>query len=343
MDHRPSTRNGFTLIELLVVIAIIAILVALLLPAVQQAREAARRSSCKNNLKQIGLALHNYHDTYSAFPPGNVIRSHHSTAWVHLLPQLEMGNVYDQLDFDPNIAFWFGHPNAGVNRPALNGTKVPAYSCPSSPLPDMKSQGCGSCTGYSSTQLFAGTYILIRGANDHPSTDNNASRGPVSQGGIFWHNSDAKMRDITDGTSNTMVVGEQSDYVFSGGGSTRQDVRPQGSSGFWMGSNSDTNDVSGNDSYSPGSSNPSNHHRCFNLTTIHDQVPIGYRGWLTPTGSGTPGTRREDCNTPLVSAHKGGVQALLADGSVRFLSDNINMQTARNLANKDDGNVLGEF
>ena len=142
-----SKRSGFTLIELLVVIAIIAILVALLLPAVQQAREAARRSSCKNNLKQMGLALHNYHDTYRVFPPGNVIKSHHSTAFLHMLPQLEMGNVYDQLDFAPNIAFWFGHPNAAVNRPALDGTKVPAYFCPSSPLPDTKNQGCSSCTG----------------------------------------------------------------------------------------------------------------------------------------------------------------------------------------------------
>lgn len=334
-----AKRNGFTLIELLVVIAIIAILVALLLPAVQQAREAARRSSCKNNLKQMGLALHNYHDTYNVFPPGNVIANHHSTAWVHLLPQLEAGNVYDQLDFNRNVGFYFGATSAAANRPALNGTKIPAYSCPSSPLPDTKNQPCGACTGYTDTTLFAGSYILIRGANDHSSTDNTASRGPVSQGGIFWHNSNARMRDITDGTSNTMVIGEQGDYVFSSG-NTRQDPRTQGASGFWMGHNADSNDVSGNGTYDSSSTNSA---RCFNLTTIHDQVPIGFRGWLTADGSGSPGTRREDCNTPLVSAHKGGVQILLGDGAVRFLSENVNMQTARNLANKNDGNVIGEF
>jgi len=338
-------RTGFTLIELLVVIAIIAILVALLLPAVQQAREAARRSSCKNNLKQIGLALHNYHDTYNVFPPGNVIRGHHSSAFVHLLPQLEMGNVYDQLDFNNSTAFWFGSANAAPNRPALNGTKVPTYFCPSSPLEDTRNQTCGSCAGYSDTTLFAGTYVLIRGANDHPSTDREALRGPVSKGGIFWHNSNARMRDITDGTSNTMVIGENGDYVYQGG-TTRKDSRPMGQSGFWMGQNTDSNDVSGNKTYgTEGNTGTASmdYSRCYLMTTIHDQVPIGFRGWLTADGSGSPGTKSNDCNSALVSAHKGGVQILLADGSVRFLSENINMQTARNLANKDDGNVLGEF
>lgn len=346
MKALPRSRSAFTLIELLVVIAIIAILVALLLPAVQQAREAARRSSCKNNLKQMGLALHNYHDTYNVFPPGNVVRGHHSTAFVHLLPQLEMGNVYDQLQFDNITGFWFGSPNAAPNRPALNGTKVPAYFCPSSPLEDTRNQSCGSCSGYSNTTLFAGTYVLIRGANDHSSTDNNAARGPVSQGGIFWHNSNARMRDITDGTSNTMVIGEQSDYVYSGGGSTRQDGRPQGNSGFWMGQSVDDNDVNGNNTYGTNGTSGTtdmNFSRCYLMTTIHNQVPIGFRGWLTSDGAGSAGTRNNDCNSALISPHKGGVQILLADGSVRFLSDNVNMQTARNLANKDDGNVLGEF
>ena len=340
-----SCYSGFTLIELLVVIAIIAILVALLLPAVQQAREAARRSSCKNNLKQIGLALHNYHDVHNTFPPGNVINSHHATFWVYLLPFVEYGNVYDRIQFEMPVNFWFGNNNSGVNRPALHGTKVPTFFCPSSPLPDIRATGCATaCTGFTNTDLFAGTYVGIRGANDHSTTDNIAQRGPVSRGGLFFHNSRVKMRDITDGTSNTIAIGEQGDFAINTS-NAKVDTRPLGS-GIWMGHNVDSNDVNGNGTYSTNNSTPSsdlNHHRCFNLTTIHNQVPINFRGVLTPDGSGIPGTRANDCNTALISAHKGGVQVALVDGSVKFLSDSLNMQTLRNLVNKDDGNVLGEF
>ena len=309
----PRSRSAFTLIELLVVIAIIAILVALLLPAVQQAREAARRSSCKNNLKQMGLALHNYHDTYNVFPPGNVVRGHHSTAFVHLLPQLEMGNVYDQLQFDNITGFWFGSPNAAPNRPALNGTKVPAYFCPSSPLEETRNQSCGSCSGYSNTTLFAGTYVLIRGANDHSSTDNNAARGPVSQGGIFWHNSNARMRDITDGTSNTLMVGERE----AKSNTRRRD-------GIWVGTNGSKDN-------------------------FFDNIGHGYA--IAPTGSSDAGIRVRTKinydgtadNVAYSSFHKGGAQFVLADGSVRFLSENMNEQNFAWLGQRNDGQVLGEF
>ncbi len=339
----PLRRSAFTLIELLVVIAIIAILVALLLPAVQQAREAARRSSCKNNLKQIGLALHNYHDTHNVFPPGNVIRGHGPSLWVFLLPGVEMGNVYDRLDFNPGSAFWFGGAGSVNNSPAINGTKVPVFACPSNPMPEFRSHTVP--TPNTVTNVFQGSYVAIRGANDHSSTDHNAQRGPVSRGGIFFHNSAGRMRDITDGTSNTIVIGEQSNYTTSGA-DTRYDVRTY--NGPWMGQSVDTNDVSGNNTYSSNNTTPSgdgNHHRCFNLTTIHHNVPINSRTVAVAT-AGTPstaGSTREQCNTPLLSAHKGGVQVLLGDGSVRFLSENLDMQTLRNLANKDDGNVLGEF
>ncbi|HCS50903.1 DUF1559 domain-containing protein [Rubinisphaera sp.] len=338
--HTNRVRSAFTLIELLVVIAIIAILVALLLPAVQQAREAARRSSCKNNLKQIGLALHNYHDTHRAFPPGNIIRGHHSTGWVHLLPFVEFGNVYDGLDFNPASSFYFGSNNSAPNQPSLSGTMVPVYTCPSSPMPDRVNQSCTGCTFPNST-LQTASYVMIRGADDHPSTDNTAFRGPVSKGGMFFHNSKIRMRDITDGTSNTMAIGEQSNYIRNGT-NNKYDARPDGASGAWMGHNQRAQDVNGNGTYDPANNN--NNSRCFNLTTIHINVPIGLKNLLpAPDGTGIPGTRAQDCNTPLVSAHSGGVQILLADGGVRFISDNINMQTARNLANRDDGQVLGEF
>src|SRR5690606_10195612 len=121
-------HKGFTLIELLVVIAIIAILVALLLPAVQQAREAARRSSCKNNLKQLGLALHNYHDTYTLFPQGQFYIEggsswHGHSGWVSLLPFLEQNAIYDQ--WNHNL-----HVYSGTNS-SLRQNKLSAFQCPS--------------------------------------------------------------------------------------------------------------------------------------------------------------------------------------------------------------------
>ena len=144
-----SLRRGFTLIELLVVIAIIAILIALLLPAVQQAREAARRTQCKNNLKQIGLALHNYHDTHNQFPascvnpgsylanaggfvPAGMIRNH--TGYLFLLPMLEQSNLYNQINFSlpTGKADWNG-VGGGGEQAVLAKVKIPAFECPSDP------------------------------------------------------------------------------------------------------------------------------------------------------------------------------------------------------------------
>ena len=337
-------KRGFTLIELLVVIAIIAILIALLLPAVQQAREAARRSTCKNNLKQIGLALHNYHDTHRTFPPGNVVNGHHSSAWAHILPFIDQANIYNQLDFSPSSALWFGSPNASVNRAALHQTRISVYMCPSSAMDEMADQPCSSCTGYSSTTLMKGNYVLIRGANDDSTTDNTALRGPVSAGGIFFNNSRIRMRDIVDGTSNTFGVSEQSRYIQSGT-NLEYDARANNANGVWMGTNSDPDDANGNGTYGGGTSNSD---RCYNTTTIHHQVPIGLKVKLPnppdPNPAGIPDNRPAGgCNTPLVSAHEGGVHILLMDGAVRFISENLDMQTARNLANRKDRQVIGEF
>ncbi len=335
------TRTGFTLIELLVVIAIIAILIALLLPAVQQAREAARRTQCRNNLKQLGLAFHNYHDTHNMFPPGSVVRvqeTHYSTFWAHILPFLELAPVYNQLNFNASGSTFYLYGST-VNWQALNGTRIPANMCPSSPLPEMKSSAPPA--GPLNAQL--GSYIGIRGANDHRTTDQTASRGPVSKGGLLYHNSNSRMRDVTDGTTNTMILGEQSDYSKDSAG-TRVDVRTGDS--IWLGNQSTPADVNGDGTYGliNGSPGGSVAFRCMNLTTIHHQVPINAKTVVSATaGSGTPVSSAQNCNTPLISPHSGGVNILLADGSVRFLSENIQMQTVRNLANKDDGNVMGEF
>lgn len=328
MVNIRRVRSAFTLIELLVVIAIIAILIALLLPAVQQAREAARRSQCKNHLKQLGLALHNYHDTHNTFPPGNAIQSNHgSTMWIHILPYLEFGNVYNKLVFGSS----FYLPNSAVHRDALNGVFVPVFNCPSNPLSEKQPI---SGTGWSIT-VQKGSYIAIRGANDHTLTDQLAQQGPVSRGGMFFHNSRIRMRDLTDGSSNMMVIGEQAAPAQQGT-DLNYDVRS--TDGMWMGHYQHPSDINGDGTYGDRFS-------CWGLTTIHHQVPINLRT-LVASQAGTPrtaGSTRVQCNTPLLSAHTGGVHILLGDGSVRFLSQNVQMQTVRNLANRDDGNVLGEF
>ena len=182
-------HKGFTLIELLVVIAIIAILIALLLPAVQQAREAARRTQCRNNLKQFGLALHNYHDTHRTFVPGVIAGTEDLTDGMHsgltlLMPQLEKANVYNLYDFDLR---W----SDPANLEAVS-TFIPGFLCPSSPggLPQ-------------------------NGGFDLPVTDYAFSRGTNGQLclnspklGMFDINSKTKTRDVTDGLSNTFAMGE---------------------------------------------------------------------------------------------------------------------------------------
>ncbi len=227
-SHAP---RGFTLIELLVVIAIIAILVALLLPAVQQAREAARRSACKNNMKQIGLALHNYHDVYSVFPPGGfkatgpiTSSSNENTAFgevnhsylVTILPFVEASALYDQ--FNP-IQGWRGRPN----RRAVNSVPT-VYQCPSSSKThsDHVDETIIDSSDVVLGQMFAGHYVGNMGPIgagyqlqcENPSAGTsipNCSSGNECSGqGVLGANTKIRFRDIVDGTSNTIMVGEMS-------------------------------------------------------------------------------------------------------------------------------------
>lgn len=192
-------RRGFTLIELLVVIAIIAIMVALLLPAVQQAREAARRSSCKNNLKQVGLALHNYHDTHNVFPPAfarsNPAGDGRGWGWgVMILPFIEQGALYDALSPNTSPFPTDVSVDPGMSQRVLMQTIIPTYRCPSdvgSPINNQRGNfGTSNYSGVWGSHVDAGTHT---GAGN----------------GCMFYNSRINFRDITDGTSNVIMVGER--------------------------------------------------------------------------------------------------------------------------------------
>lgn len=192
-----STRKGFTLIELLVVIAIIGVLVALLLPAVQQAREAARRTQCKSNLKQAGLALHNYHDTHLAFPPGYVYRpgtqSENASgfAWgAMILPYVDQSPLYAQ--FNWNVPVW----NA-ANEPART-RHLNVFLCPSDPV----SSNSFVEMGPTPERYAMGCYV---GNFGPPDLDANQEQ----RDGLFSRNSKTRASDVLDGLSNTLFVGER--------------------------------------------------------------------------------------------------------------------------------------
>jgi prepilin-type N-terminal cleavage/methylation domain-containing protein len=329
-------RRGFTLVELLVVIAIIGVLVALLLPAVQAAREAARRSQCSNNLKQIGLAMHNYADVHKAFPPAAMtVGQHSATAFVFVLPFIEQGPLYDQLSaigFGSQTNYWLGSgaANTALVRAILDGVQLPAYRCPSSPMAKVR--------GVSGSNQMVPSYVLIAGSVNHRTTDRTgwtASGNPwCSGGGVFPGNVALGFQDMVDGSSNTMIVSEQSNWIARNTGNFRTAFS---TSGPWMGiknprlPNGDGT-WSATGTHGTGTSNQDM--RSYAFTSVRE----------SPNPNALAAFQSNNaCNTPLSSAHPGGVQILLGDGSVRFLSDTVNLATYYNLADRDDGNVLGDF
>ena len=344
--HDPQgRRSAFTLIELLVVIAIIAILIALLLPAVQQAREAARRSQCQNNLKQIGLALHNYESTYRLFPIGsrggtiyNQTGTKNGTNWrVSVLPFLDQAPLFNQLNFVSGS--FSSNPTEAtsyVGNEALRGFVMTAYRCPST-----------------TAELFPESYLNYGSATVPPpaASFNNGGRGlgiqyvgiqggapafswtaPVEHfdcqhgwsclSGILAVNEARGMRDVPDGTSNTMIVGEQSGLV-------RQTNVSSNYFGGWMGARnllipSPACTGGALDIWQTG-------------TTC---VRFAPNSQTAQNGASAQPYRN---NTILNSFHTGGVFVLLTDGSVRFASDNVDFQTLKKLAMRNDGQPIGEF
>ncbi|GAA4431182.1 DUF1559 domain-containing protein [Bremerella cremea] len=320
-----ARAKGFTLVELLVVIAIIGVLIALLLPAVQQAREAARRMQCSNNLKQIGLAIHNYHDTYGKFPSAMMLDKARldvsscpegkcgTWAWTaFLLPQVEQSNLYDLLQVGklPGEVSLNDATRLAAAKEGFDG-----YRCPSSASPDLNTarkvpagsgDGSADCTGSGCVEIALANYI---GANDSNTLDRDTWNGFMAKdtNGIVF-----KFADFTDGTSNTIAIGERTWRLAD------RNLR----AATQLVANGDT----------------ANH------SLQGNSYVVGGGRWpLNCTNS-------QDCDRGFSSNHPGGAQFLFLDGSTHFLAETIDHDTDsavdsvyEYLICRNDGNPIGEY
>lgn len=340
-------RRGFTLIELLVVIAIIAVLIALLLPAVQQAREAARRSQCKNNLKQLGLAFHNYHDVFGTFPLGNMNQNGFGPSfYAGMLPYMDQAPLFNRLTFNGAHTGWTGAGGGtagNANGQVINGNPIPPLFCPSSPLDQWVVDGnggarqTGACyvgiagavdedrTSATTPTVDTDNFLELRQRNGADCCATNAQNGYLSAGGVLIVNEAVGINRITDGTSSTMMLGETSDWMRDAAGN-QYDPRGSSPHGWLMGTSGGGRITGWN---GPAS-------RQFNLTSV--RYKPGTKDYNLAGVHNNHGP-----NNPLLSAHTGGTHGLFADGHVQFLSDNMNLANLKYICTRDDGKVVGEF
>ncbi len=338
---RPSlrSRRGFTLIELLVVIAIIAILIALLLPAVQQAREAARRTQCKNNMMQLGIALHNYQMAFETLPPGvsnptgpvlNSPKGYHMGWITQILPYIEQRNAYQKINFSESV---YDKANQQVRAHMIS-----LLQCPSS---SSNFTGMAADGSQFALNAYAGIHNDVEAPID------------VNQNGVLFLNSRVRYDDVPDGSSNTIYVGEYTvDFNQAAGQnlgwmsgtrgtlrnvclaekSTTAPAQPAVNAGDDA-VGGETGEPAPADDQAPAEPKPLPPSFQYFLHTREEKIPVD------------PDTQLQaaDYVGGLGSAHVGGWHNLMGDGAVRFISQNINVTTLRYLANRHDGELLTEY
>lgn len=334
---KSNKKTGFTLIELLVVIAIIAVLIALLLPAVQQAREAARRTQCKNYLKQIGLALNNYHEAANVFPfAGSFPGGKNLSGMVMLLPYIDQAPLYNSINMNIPMGKWYNSSATNLltmgstpwGSPQTNlfvaSTKLNTLLCPSdSSTPFIQDQntyyGCGSATlgtiSYMSSYGFNITVAITGTANETSANPYNSSgytlwsNESATARALFGYESNSSIRDMKDGSSNTAAFIETT---------LASRANAWGSPWSCLGLTLPGVNIAAapqiNNGYCPPCSNP-------NLI-----IP-GVNAWRGNAGS----------------SHPGGCHMLLGDSSVRFVSQNVGASILINLSYINDGSVLADF
>lgn len=299
MRRPPRTqRRGFSLIEMMMVITIIAILIALLLPAVQQAREAARRTQCKNNLVQLGISMHTYNQSFSMLPPGcvnetgpivNESYGYHMSWVVQVLAHMDQTPLFQQMNFSAG-AYDSNNPPAAM---------LPAFVCPSDTY------------DWTNPADAPTSYAGVTGGWDVPIDVDNE--------GLLFLNSSVAYREIRDGASNTLLVGER-----------RLDDFEQQDLGYRSGTGATLRHTA----FSP------NARPLDNSSWSQDQKP-----WPPPRvlPNAPPVPPADQAIGGFSSFHVGGAQFALADGSVRFISENVDAIVFHNIGNRADGNLVAEF